>query len=202
MIPDGFNRRGVTFILVEVRQFVWIIFEIVKLPLVELIKMHEFVTLGTNPIMPRHHVDAWILVVVVIDARSPIGWSFTFEERHEGATLHVGGDRCLSHVQESLGVIEILDHIFVDGPGLSDSRPFDDERHLQRFFVHPTLVVPTVVTDIESLIRGVNHHGILGEAQVLKGRHQSANTLVNTLDAPKIVFGVSLVLPAYKLFTR
>ena len=130
LIPDGFNRRGVTFILVEVRQFVWIIFEIVKLPLVELIKMHEFVTLGTNPIMPRHHVDAWILVVVVIDTRSPISWSFTFEERHEGATLHVGGDRCLSHVQESLGVIEILDHVFVDGPWLSDTRPFDDERHL------------------------------------------------------------------------
>ena len=84
---------GVLGIVVEVHQFVGIVLQVVKLPLIELIKVHQLVALGANPIVAWHHVDARVLVVVVVNTVPPICRYFTGKQRQERSSLHLRVNR-------------------------------------------------------------------------------------------------------------
>jgi len=59
-------------------------------------------------------------------------------------------DAC--HIKEGGGVVDVLDEGVRGGSGWDDARPADEEGHFERFFEHPTLVVPSVFAEIEALI--------------------------------------------------
>ncbi len=149
--------------------------------------------------MSRHHVDAGVFVVVIVNALSPVAGILAFQQRHQRRALHVAGNRAPGHFEKRLGVVEVLHQIFVMGTGLRDTRPLDDQRHLQRFVVHPTFVVPTVIADVETLVGRIDHDRVVGQPQLLERFHQCPDAFVDTFDAAQVVLGVTLILPANQL---
>ena len=77
--------------------------------------------------------------------------------------MHVFGKLRPGELEESLGVVEVLNEIGVPASGLRYPGPLYDEGHLEGLVVHPSLIVPSMVTDIESLIGTVDDDRIAFE---------------------------------------
>ena len=55
-----------------------------------------------------------------------------------------------------------------------------------------------LVADVEALVGAIDHHGVLGEAELGEGFLQRADTVVHPPYATQVVLGVALVLPAHQ----
>ena len=73
MLLEIGNEFFVSGLIVEICQFIGIILQVVKLPLVEVVEVDELVGLGADAIVAWNHVDAGVFVVVVVDRFPPIG---------------------------------------------------------------------------------------------------------------------------------
>jgi len=70
------------------------------------------------------------------------------------------------------GVIEILHEMVVPPAGRRHAWPFDDERHLEAVLVHPALVVPAPVAEVETPIGGVDYDRVFREPELGQRAHQ------------------------------
>ena len=191
----------ITGLAVKIGKFIRIFLEVVEFPFIaEAIEIHELVTRGPNAVVTWNHVHAGVFVVVVVNARAPIVWVAPFEEGHEGPPLHVLGNGGVGNVQKRLCVIKVLNHVRAARPRDCRARPFDDEGHLERFFIHPALIVPTVVADVEALVRGIDDDGIFIETQLFESAAKPSDAFIDALDAAKVVLGIALVLPTHEIF--
>ena len=103
------------------------------------------------------------------------------------------------HLEEGLGVVQVLDHRLALGPGRGHAGPAHDEGHGQGLLVHPALVEPAVVAEVEALIGGVDDDRVVVEAVLLEVGQQAPDALVDAADAAQVVLEVALVLPAHQV---
>jgi hypothetical protein len=143
-----------------VLQLIGVGLEIIELPFIELVEVHELVALRPHSVVPRYHVDAGILVVMVIDAFAPVFRGFTAENGHQRNALQIRGTGKARDFEEGGSIVKILHHERGADAGRSDTGPFYDERHFEGFFIHPSLVIPSMITNVETLIGGVDHEGV------------------------------------------
>ena len=146
--------------------------------------------------MTVDHVRARVLVVVVVDRLAPVARILAAQERGQAAALHLLGWRDAGDVEEGLGEVDVLYEVLVDGTGLGRSGPAYEQRHAQRLLVHPALVVPAVIAEIEALVGVVDDDGVLGEAGLVEIVEHAAEVLVDGSDAAEVVLDVALVAPA------
>ena len=76
--------------------------------------------------------------------------------------MHVGVGLDAGHFDEGGRKIDVLHEGVRGGGGLGDAGPANDKWRPKGFFVHPSFVIPTVFSEKESLVRGVNDDGIVG----------------------------------------
>ena len=147
-------------------------------------------------------MDARVFIVVIINAIPPFFRALSLEEWHKGAALHVIWNCYSCGFQKGFGVVEILNHVFfIARTGLCHPRPLDDQRHQKRLFVHPALIEPAMIPDVESLVRGVNYYGIVGDSHIIQCPHQGPDAFIDTSNGTEVILCVSLVFPANKVFT-
>ena len=72
----------------------------------------------------------------------------------------------------------------------------DQQRHVQRLLVHPALVEPAVLAQIEALVGGVDHDRVVGQARLLEVIQHPAHAVIDRRDAGQVVVHVPLILPA------
>ena len=137
-----------------------------------------------------------IFVVVIIELLAPVGRGLPCENRLQAAPLHLGGRRQSGHVEKGLGVVDVRDQRLAHGAGLGDAGPADEQRRAHGFLEDPALVEPTVFTEVEALVGGIDHDGVLGEAFVLEELQHAADVVIHRLHGGEVVVHVALVAPA------
>ena len=137
-----------------------------------------------------------VFVVVVVELLAPVGRSLTRENRLQAAPLHLGGRRQSGHVEEGLGVVDVRDQCLAHGAGLGHAGPADKQRRTHGFLEDPALVEPTVFTEVEALVGGIDHDGVLGEALVLEILQHAADVIIDRLHGGQVVVHVALIAPA------
>ena len=87
------GELGLAGLTIQVSQLIGILLQIVHFPLVpEAVEVHQFVALGADAVVARHHMEAWVFVVVIVNAGAPVLGALALEQRHEGTALHVAGN--------------------------------------------------------------------------------------------------------------
>ena len=125
-------------------------------------------------------MDARVFIVVVINAFSPFLRALSLEEWNKRAALHIIWNFYSCSFQKSFSVVEVLDHVLlIARSGLCHSGPLDDKRHQKRLFIHPALIEPAMIPDVEPLVRGVNHDGIVGNSHFIQRSHKGSNTFID-----------------------
>ena len=84
-------------------------------------------------------------------------------------------------------------------PGSMTPRALDHEGHLERLLVHPPLVKPAVLAEVEALVRGVHHERILVEPGFFEVIENPPDGAVHSRHAPQVILDVGLVLPVLQL---
>ena len=135
------------------------------------------------------------LVVVVVEAGSPVLRWVSGQERPEAPSLHVRRDLHACDVQERGGEVQVRDDRGGRRTRSSDARPAHDERRAERLLVHPALVVPPVLAEVEALVGRVHDHGVVGETGFIQPVEDPSQIVVDRCDGPEVVLDVSLVLP-------
>ena len=74
----------------------------------------------------------------------------------------------------------------------------DDERCVERFFVHKALIKPSVFAHIEALVGGVHHDGVVAKSVLFQIIEQSAHVVVNRTYHGSVVANVVLVFPLHQ----
>jgi hypothetical protein len=98
-------------------------------------------------------------------------------------------------VKERSREAHVADHRLAASSGGDLRGPPDDQRHAEGLLVHQALVEPALVSEEEALVRGVDHHGVLGQAFNIEPVEQSADPVVDGLDGLQVITHVALVLP-------
>ena len=188
-------------IAVDAAQFVGILLQIKQLPIIELlpfqgVEVDQLVLAVGHPVVTRHVVGAR-------DIRSsgsrtsfanPSG-SVPSSSGTKTLALHVVGDFDSGDVEEGLGEIEVGNDIVVDRTGLDPARPADQQRRLERFFVHPAFVEPAVFAQIPALVGRVDDDGVVGQAGFVEVVEHATDAVIDALDAAQVVFHVALIFP-------
>ena len=163
--------------------------------------MDQRVPLRPHAPVRAHAVRHGIFVVMVVQAVAPVRRRLALENGQEGAALHLGRRGKSGHRKEGRGVVDVLDHRREARPGLHHAGPADDERHAERFLVHPALVVPAVFAHVEPLVGAVDDDGVLRQPVFIQILQDAPDAVVHRLDAPQVVLQIALVLPAYEVLS-
>src|SRR5687767_12011477 len=86
------DEDRVRWVVVNVAEFFWVVFQIVEFPLIFFPKVDQFVGFGADAVVGAGVVMAGIVVVAVVHGFAPVVRNFAFEEGDEAAALDVGGD--------------------------------------------------------------------------------------------------------------
>ena len=145
-----------------------------------------------------------VFVIGVVDRIAPIGGrtALIAPHRRHATALHLLGNVGAGHVEKGGTVVDVLNQSVRLRARLHDTGPADHEGHLQRFFKHPTFVVPAMFAEIKTLVGGVDEDGIVGQSGFVQVGEQSAYALVDGGDAAEVVLDVSLVFPTQNLVVR
>ena len=139
---------------------------------------------------------------MVIDTLPPVGRAVATQERHEAAPLHVSGDGHASSREEGRCEVEILHEMVIDRAGGRDPGPANDQRHPERFLIHPAFVEPAVFAQEEPLVARIDHDRILGEPRFVQVFEHAADGAIDPGDATKVVGDIPLVVPPREGVTR
>ena len=91
-------------------------------------------------------------LLVIIKTLSPILGRIAFEDGDEADALHVRGHISAGDLQKRRAEIQVRYEIVVFRIWFDHARPAHQQRRLEAFLVHPTLVIPAVLTEVPALI--------------------------------------------------
>jgi len=123
--------------------------------------MYKLVLIGPYTIVAFGHVNSGVFIVVVVERLAPFLGVIVEEQIFERAPLHLGWDCCAGQFKECRSDIEVGDNVIADRTGCGLFGITHDKGHSQRFFVHESFVIPSVITQEKSLIRCVYYNRIL-----------------------------------------
>ena len=63
---------------VKIIQFIGIVVQVVKFPLIELVEVNQFVSFSANAIVSGYHMNTGKFVVMIIDRVTPVVRCFAF----------------------------------------------------------------------------------------------------------------------------
>ena len=112
--------------------------------------------------MRRDSVRLGILVVVVVNRVAPITRGLARHEAQQRISLDVRGHSLARQLQERRRVVDVLNQLWHARARGDSSRPARHKRHFQRLLVHPALVVPAVLAQVEALVGAVDDERIFG----------------------------------------
>ena len=162
-LRNAFTLLGV---VVDAPHLLRVFRKIVHLPLfparhVQPIEADQLEPLGRNAlVLSCTRVPSRVLVVMVVERAAPVLRRLPLQKRHQAAALHVLRDRHPGDVQKRLRPVDVLNQVLVPRPRLNHSRPPHQQRRAERLLVHKTLVKPTVLAEIKTLVRRVHHHRV------------------------------------------
>ena len=112
--------------------------------------------------------------------------------------MHRRGSVEPGHLEKRGGHVNVLDQGVASASGVRDAGPVNDQRRAQRFFVHPTLVVPAVIAEEEALVGRIDNDRVVLEFLLAQETPDLAHTVVQCSHTPQIVFDVALIVPSRK----
>ena len=155
---------GVGSVFGDAVHLVRILLEIEHLPRVplRLVVAHQLVAIGAHAIHRRHHVHRLRLVVVVVDrVAERLVAGLLAHHRNETTPVRGRQRRRARKVEEGRTEVDVLRQLLHFAARLQMPGPAHDQWHAQAFLIHPALVIPTVVTEVEALVRAVDDEGVL-----------------------------------------
>jgi len=106
-------------------------------------------------------------------------------------------DAC--QVEDSWAVVDVLHQLgYVT---LLSAGQADEQRSAEGFFIHESLVEPSVFTHVESLVGSIDNHGVVQQVLFFQVVQQAADVAVNGCDDTQIVTHVLLVFPFGQCFS-
>src|SRR5690625_6679111 len=72
---------------------------------------------------------------------------------------------------------------------------------MERLFIHPSFVIPPEVTQEEALIGRVDHHGVVGQASLVKIVQKPSKIVIYRNNRRQIILDISLIDPAQQLLS-
>ena len=166
------------------------------------IEMDELVLLVADSVVAAYHVDGGIIIIMVVEVLAPILRHGAVEQRNERCPHHIFRFLHAGDVEVGRCVVDILYQRRAFAVRLGFPRVADDERRAHRFFIHETLVEPSVLAHIESLVGGIDDDGIVHQVVFLQIVEQAAHFIVHRLDAAQVIAQICLIFPADKVFAR
>ena len=164
--------------------------------------MDELVLLVADSVVAAYHVDGGIIIIMVVEVLAPILRHGAVEQRNERCPHHIFRFLHAGDVEVGRCVVDILHQRRAFAVRLGFPRVADDERRAHRFFIHETLVEPSVLAHIESLVGGIDDDGIVHQVVFLQIVNQATHFIVHRLDAAQVIAHISLVFPNGKVFAR
>ena len=162
--------------------------------------MDELVAVGAHTVVLAHHVVGGIVVVVVVDACAPLLLRVAVvEDGEERAAHHLLRLLHSGKLKECWGVVDVLHQLVAHASRLGVARIADDERRAERLLVHESLVEPSVLAHVESLVGGVDDDGVVGESVGVEIVDDAAHALVDAGYYRHVVAYVGLVLPVVEV---
>ena len=140
-------------------------------------------------------------IIMIIERFTPItrflSRLYQLPERY---TLHIPWYFDTAHIQKSRSKVYVLRQSCYLSFRLDMSGPAHNHRHAERFFVHETLIKPTMFSQIEALIGSIDYNRIFiqsGTFQIIKNL---SHTFVYTRYNSHIILQVTLVFPLRDFF--
>ena len=140
-------------------------------------------------------------IIMIIERFTPItrflSRLYQLPERY---TLHIPWYFDTAHIQKSRSKVYVLRQSCYLSFRLDMSGPAHNHRHTERFFVHETLIKPTMFSQVEALIGSIDYNRIFiqsGTFQIIKNL---SHTFVYTRYNSHIILQVTLVFPLRDFF--
>src|SRR5262249_59394394 len=92
-VQFGFKLRDefmLVRVVVNIAQFVWIPYEVIKFPLVLFPEVNQFVRRGADAVVGAGVMVALVVIVPVVIAGPPTSREVPFQQGHEAFALHFG----------------------------------------------------------------------------------------------------------------
>ena len=153
LLLEALQDFGVAGILMNAFHLLWVLLVVEELPFLVFRNVEERVALGAHAVVGGHPVRA-LAIVGIVDRIAPVRGPFSAvpEEWDDTVALHIGGSLGAADVQKGRAIVDVLDEGLGLGAGLDHAGPTDDEGHLEALLEHPALVIPPVLTEVESLV--------------------------------------------------
>src|SRR6185437_13856759 len=170
-----------------------------QLPLVDLVIADELVPICADSVMRFYPV--WIpeLVIVIVDRGSPILRLVPGQQWNQASALHPGRNLNAQKVENRRRVIDVHRELIPYNSCLDVSRGPDHQRDTQRLLVHEAFIKPTVVTQKEAVVAGVNDDCIVRETTLLQELKQPADVVILRAQCAQKVGHELLVVPLLSL---
>ena len=155
--------------------------------------MNQLVTFSTYTEVTAYHVFSRIFIEVIVQGLAPFRCLFTLQQRQEGFALHFFRFLDTCQVEDSRTVVDVLYEFgYIT---LLATRQTNEQRSAEGFFVHESLVEPTVFTHVETLVGSIDNHGIFQHALFFQIIQYTTDVAVNWCDDTQIVAHILLELP-------
>ena len=147
-----------------------------------------------------HAVETGELVEMIIQILSPVRRLFAFQQRQERHALHLLRDINAAHLQESRSEVDILRQLRDMRSCLDFRGETHHHRHFHGLFIHETLVEPSVLAYIESLVAAIYDDGVVEQPFLFQVIQHFAYAFVKGSNRCHVLTCVALVFPDGEVF--
>ena len=141
-----------------------------------------------------------ILVEVVVDGIAPLADGLlSLEQRNEALALNVRRYLHTSHFQEGGSIVDVLHHVGNLATTLITIGKAHQQGGGKTLLVHETLVEPSVLAHIETLVGGIDNECVLQHTILTKICHETTYVVVQSACHLGIVAHIALILPLHQV---
>ena len=130
---------------------------------------------------------------MIVERLTPVGWLLTLKKWEERTTLNVRRHLCTCCLEEGWCIVDVLYHL--PNNAMLTTWEINQQWCAERLLIHETLVEPSMLAHVETLVRGVDNHCVLKESMLAKILNDTTHVAVNRMDHTHIVVHIALILP-------
>ena len=162
--------------------------------------MNKFITVCTNSILTFHRMLCRIFIIMIIGTFSPVVRKLTsiIQNGTKRTSLHIFWYLHTGIIKESRCKVYVHTQSFTLTSCSNGAWITYKQRHTC-FFIHETLVEPSVLSKEKSLVGGIYYYSIVKFTYTFQVFHQPPYTFIHRHSRSKIVTHVLLIFPTYQI---
>ena len=164
--------------------------------------MNQLVPVGDHAVVRANPMRHRKLVVVVVEALPPIGWSLPNQQRFETAALHLRWGCDARDIEKRLRKIDQRHDPSVGRARRLHPGAAYHQRTPQRLFKNPALVEPAMLAQKKALVGRQHHERVFRQPLAVEKVEHPADVLIDRFHASEVVMQIAVVPPPHEVAPR